>query len=115
MVKINIPKPELKGFVIYNPANGLFSRGGSAPRWDKKPKIWNNIGHLKNHLHAALDRGSYRNGNNDKEYTVSNIYRDCVVYDIVSDTEVDLDMYKYIEEHIMNGYYGRNGYTIVYR
>lgn len=31
-------------------ADGLFSTGGSSPRWDKKGKTWSGLGPLKLHL-----------------------------------------------------------------
>ena len=41
-------------FMIQN-KEGLFSTGGSSPRFTKKGKAWTNIGHLKNHLNMFID------------------------------------------------------------
>jgi hypothetical protein len=116
MATINIPKPELKGFVIYNPANQLFSGGGSMPKWKKKPKIWANIGHLKNHLLGALDRGCPRDYYSSpvKKYEVSSVYFGCEVYDIINDQKIDFDIYEYFENHVLSSYYGKNGYKLIY-
>jgi hypothetical protein len=37
-------------FKIRRKADGLYSTGGGEPRWNKKGKVWNGIGQLKNHL-----------------------------------------------------------------
>lgn len=39
----------MKLFKIMN-RDGLFSTGGMRPRWSKRGKTWNSIGHLKCHL-----------------------------------------------------------------
>lgn len=41
---------------------GLYSRGGTSPIFDKKGKIWRNIGHVKNHLNQlnAYHRDRYK-------------------------------------------------------
>ncbi len=39
----------LKGYAIFNPATGLWSKGGTGHQWGKNPKIWSAIGHLKNY------------------------------------------------------------------
>lgn len=39
---------------------GLFSRGGTTPRFSKKGKTWNQIGHVRCHL--AQFRGRYGYG-----------------------------------------------------
>lgn len=106
---IHIPKPELKGFVIYNPALAMFSTGGTKPKWKKHGKIWGNIGHLKNHLLAALEGGS-----RGRDYVIYNTYQGCEIYNIVTDQKHDLDIYEYVTNHAKENYYGRNGYTIIY-
>lgn len=40
--------------------NGLYSTGGQTPEFNKNGKIWNNIGHVKNHLRQLFDRTDYR-------------------------------------------------------
>lgn len=50
-------------YVIFDPNTGLYSKGGSYKVWRKKPKVWANIGHLKNHLNMFLDyRGEIYGG-----------------------------------------------------
>ncbi len=44
----NIPTPS--GFVIVDVTTGLYSSGGSFPRFRKTPKIWTKINHVKSHL-----------------------------------------------------------------
>lgn len=43
---------QLPGYVIHNQKTCMFSRGGD--RIGKNPKIWNNLGHVKNHLNLAI-------------------------------------------------------------
>lgn len=43
-------KDVLKFYRIKNTATGLYSTGGVVPRWNKKGKVWNNIGHIKSHI-----------------------------------------------------------------
>ena len=40
----------MKIFKIRDTETGLFSMGGSCPRWSKKGKTWTNIGHVKTHI-----------------------------------------------------------------
>lgn len=56
-MKINVPV-KLEGFVIYNRSTQMYSRGGVNKRklWSKKPKVWQNIGHVKNHLWMFITR-----------------------------------------------------------
>lgn len=37
-------------YKIYDPATGLFSSGGSMPKFSKRGKTWQNIGHVKSHV-----------------------------------------------------------------
>lgn len=114
MAKISIPKPELKGFVIYNPKYELFSSGGQGPSWRKKPKIWSNIGHLKTHVLGALDRGVFDSYKKDtRDYPVSPVYIGCEVYDIINDQKIDFDFYAYFEKHLAKRF-GENHYKLVY-
>lgn len=36
--------------------DGLWSNGGSVPSFSKRGKVWNNLGHLKNHLNSMNPR-----------------------------------------------------------
>lgn len=42
---------------------GLYSTGGSSPKFTKRGKIWTNIGHVKSHIHMLdkYGRATYRN------------------------------------------------------
>ena len=42
-------------------SDGLFSKGGCNPAFDKKGKLWRHIGHLKNHLNQLEREGLYSN------------------------------------------------------
>ena len=110
---MNIPKPVVKGFVIYNPKTQLFSRGGYGPRWSKTPKIWSNIGHMKNHIGVAISTYPYgRRDNTTKEIPLNECYVDCVVYDVSTDSETNFNIYGYVKERFMDSYYARNGYVL---
>lgn len=95
---IDIPIPKVEGFVIYNPDEGLFSSGGARPCWRKKPKIWANIGHLKNHLHGAIDRSWYSGYDSRKYVIMSPFYKGAVVLDITTGKSIDLNIYQWFEE-----------------
>ena len=43
-------KTNMKKIYMIMNEEGLFSTGGSHPRFKKNGKAWTNIGHLKNHL-----------------------------------------------------------------
>lgn len=108
---IDIPLPEIKGFMIYNPKTGLFSKGGQpSPIWSKHGKIWKNIGHLKNHLNGCLVAVDYdyipdpinpcrtaRVPNSYHSY-LRNYYVDCVVVDIVTKEPANFSIYEYARE-----------------
>lgn len=46
-------------FKIRDRATGLYSTGGSTPRWSKRGKVWTNIGHVKLHLQQLWRDESY--------------------------------------------------------
>ena len=46
-------------FKIRDRATGLYSTGGSTPRWSKRGKVWTNIGHVKQHLQQLWRDESY--------------------------------------------------------
>lgn len=70
---------KIEGYCICNPKTGLYSKGGYSPKWKKKPKIWSNIGHLKNHLNMFVNM-DYTNN----LIIIRNVYEDCFVYDLVT-------------------------------
>lgn len=41
-------------YKIRKKSDGLFSTGGSRPRFTKKGKVWASIGHIRNHLNLPL-------------------------------------------------------------
>lgn len=45
----------VKAYKIKNQKTGLYSTGGSIPRWTAKGKTWSSLGPLKNHLGLVLD------------------------------------------------------------
>lgn len=86
-----IPPFKLEGYAIYNPATGLWSKGGTGHDWKKKPKIWSNIGHLKNHLNLGIF-ARYSNKWNDEpcsHFIISNRYNGCVVIDVTTGNALD--------------------------
>ena len=93
----------LKGYAIFNPATGLWSRGGTSYSWGKNPKIWSAIGHLKNHLNLSIhcqypDR---RNGLEKSRFFISGKYRGCQVIDVTTGNVVDdFDIYGYYYDYI---------------
>ncbi len=95
MTSLVMPTLKMEGYVIVDPATGLFSSGGMSPKFKKRGKVWANIGHLKNHL-AQFVYQYYR----EKEYTIvkaAEPYRKAKVYDIVSNKEL-FDVWEYLEE-----------------
>jgi hypothetical protein len=48
-----------KVYKIRSKKTGLFSTGGSSPRWSKKGKIWAGSGPLNNHLNVIKEYGGY--------------------------------------------------------
>lgn len=106
-----IPIPKLEGYVIWNPDNGKFSRGGYQPvKWTKNGKIWSQIGHLKNHIYLAIIATRYER----KEFILRNDYKGCIVYDVATGQPANIDIYeiarKKVEKEI-SGYF--KNYKIV--
>jgi hypothetical protein len=93
----------LKGYAIFNPSTGLWSRGGVDPKWGKNPKIWSNVGHLKNHLNQFVHR-QYPDRWNDLQksrFKIRNSYRGCQLIDVTTGNPVDnLDIYGYYYDYI---------------
>lgn len=48
--KSSEPK-HMKCYAIRDATTGLYSTGGSYPKWNAVGKRWSSIGHVKNHLH----------------------------------------------------------------
>ncbi len=93
----------LKGYAIFNPATGLWSKGGTGPRWAKNPKIWSNIGHVKNHLLLFVNRQYPDRWNNlaKSRFKISNTYRGCQLIDVTTGKPVDnFDIYAYYYDYI---------------
>lgn len=109
---VKVPLPKLEGYVIYNPEKELFSSGGTNPKWQKKPKIWGNLGHLKNHLHMAI--GPHPAYYEDKVRKVCTVYKGCVVINIVTQETLDFDIYEYVLEKWKNSYFFKQGYVLKY-
>ena len=92
----------LKGYAIFNPETGLWSKGGTGDKWGKNPKIWSAIGHLKNHLLLSVhcqypDRW---NGLTNSRFFISKKYRGCQVIDVTTGNPADLDIYGYFHDYI---------------
>lgn len=104
MVDHSIHKPKIEGYMIYNPKKGLYSAGGTTPKWKKKPKIWSGMGPLKNHINMVAIGSHYINmytNRTTKDYYkrlypdfdetkhtqifgYQNLYDDCVVIDLAT-------------------------------
>lgn len=114
---MNIPltPPKPAGYAIYNPVTELWSRGGTGPKWNKKsPKVWTNIGHLKNHL-ALHVTGSY--GRRRSVFIVPKEYASCMLIDLATGREHDTLtvrglMYEYAHRQIASRA-SYQGYTVV--
>lgn len=95
---MNLPK--LEGYVIYNPATGMYSKGGTYGIWAKKPKIWSDAAHVKAHLAMYVNR-DYTYLSNGKDFKcrmkISTHYKDCVVLNLVDNTE-PFKIYDYMRE-----------------
>ena len=46
----------------------LYSAGGGSPRWSKRGKTWNNIGHVKNHLACQVESMRFGPSRNAADY-----------------------------------------------
>lgn len=75
-----VPPLKLEGYAIYQPSTGLWSKGGTDRGLKKKPKIWSNIGHLKNHLNLGITF-AYRQ---PPCFLITNKYDRCVVIDVTT-------------------------------
>jgi len=69
-------------FKIKRKSDGLFSMGGSSPRFNKTGKIWKQKGHLTNHLNQLWNGvGTYRTSHHGSVH----VYSDCEIieYELV--------------------------------
>lgn len=93
----------LKGYAIFDPATGLWSRGGVGRNWSKNPKIWSGMGPLKNHINQCIHRqypGRWIHIEKSRFY-ISNKYRGCQVIDVTTGQPVDnFDIYGYYYDYI---------------
>lgn len=93
----------LKGYAIFNPKSGMWSKGGTGEAWGKNPKIWSAIGHLKNHLLLSVhcQYPNRWNGLEKSRFHISNKYRGCQVIDVTTGKLVDnFDIYGYYYDYI---------------
>lgn len=66
-----IPKPS--GFVIVDSQTGLYSSGGTCPKFRKTPKIWNKINHARSHLSMFVGERHQLYDQNGKMKTVKRL------------------------------------------
>lgn len=105
---------KFEGYVIYNPATGMYSGGGaySDKIWRKRPRFWTSIGALKNHIAmvAVFTRHS------KKQIVYRQVYKDCQVIDAKTQQPVsNFDIDSYIMDYINRKcqYEFKNNYNIV--
>lgn len=105
---MNIPEiivPQMNGFSIYDTQTGLFSLGGSPPKWGKRGKIWNSIGALKNHLNGALIFYEYANKFNGKnlvnhQFCIRPDYKNAIIVEVSTNKKSSFDINEYIQSYI---------------
>jgi len=61
----------VKIYKIRNRDTGLFSTGGTYPRWEKVGKVWKARNHLTNHLTTVAVEGVYGSNADVVEYEVT--------------------------------------------
>jgi len=75
-------------FKIKDSTTGLFSTGGTCPRWTKRGKTWNQINHVKAHLRQFCSYKVTKHSKNswevEKDYNtlVNNIPKSWVIVEI---------------------------------
>lgn len=97
-----------KGYMIFNPSTGEWSKGGCA--WGATPKIWASLQNLKSHL-----RQHYQECWRDKRVYCYDHYKNCSLIDSYTGEEskdVDIENYclDWIKDRINKGFY--KGYKI---
>lgn len=95
MADILLPTLKLQGYVIVNPATGLFSSGSCDVKFKKKGKVWSTLGHVKSHITMLVEhRRSYIRSEIDLTLGCLSLYKGCKVYEIGEGIEV-LDVWDY--------------------
>jgi len=74
-------------YKIRHADSGLYSTGGTTPKWTKTGKTWNNIGHLKSHLRTYIAA----NTKDDAKEAVYEMLRGWQIVPITMTTEEVLD------------------------
>lgn len=90
---------KFEGYIIYNPATNLYSRGGAyeSGLWGKRPKFWIGMGPLKSHISMIIVSTNY----SLKEIKVYGYYRNCQVIDAKTQSPVpNFDIYGYVSTYI---------------
>jgi hypothetical protein len=88
-----IHKPTIVGYGIFDPTQGKWSQGGASRLpFKNTPKVWHQLGHLKNHLNMFVTV-SY----SEERINISSYYRGCEVIDLSSLKTFDhFDIYGYL-------------------
>lgn len=77
----------MKSYKIYNPATGLYSKGGMRNDWTKQGKTWSHAG-LKKHI-AMLKSVEYIHTGEILE-----LYKTCEIHEFEADpTVIDISTY----------------------
>lgn len=103
-----VPKLPTEAYAIYNPITEMWSRGGSGPKWGKKPKLWSSIGHLKNHLNLMV-YPRYRHGSTP-EIVVLTVYDSCYIFDVAKQEQSTLLIADVIQSHVNRNYLSKPYY-----
>ncbi len=73
----------MKVYKVQHKVSGLFSSGGSCPRWSTKGKVWTSMGHVKVHLAQAHEP---QRGHKQAPYTQAEV----VEYDLMPEGSTDV-------------------------
>jgi hypothetical protein len=100
---MTVQLPKLEGYVIYNPATGLFAKKGDHG-WSKSGNVWRTLPHLKNHIQQKCVWVDY---NYDPSFIKSATsvtirvfghYKGCVVMDLTTGQEAPLKIEDYCRQ-----------------
>lgn len=94
--KIEIPK--FTGVALYDPATGLFGKGGVHMQWGTKPKLWKQISHAKNAVNQNVERWGYARENT---IMLRNWMKTAIFVDVTTNQPIML-VHDYIMEYINN-------------
>ena len=104
MSELKLPVAPNIIYKIRRKSDGLFSKGGSTPHFNKKGKIWKQRGHLTSHINQLWNDGigyshNHHRNWNEPAMSPSHVYVDCeiVPYEIV---ETPLDSTQTIMDYI---------------